>query len=166
MVVGTPEKGVPRPAGPLASHHHPAPLPQMWPSPGEPPRVEGGDDLVGMAAPPAPPLPPETGAQGRDAAEIADTKLPTGDITASELAAQDQSAPPWHRTPSSQPSRFPTLAELPGWRLDGPPRRAASVPGVTAGAQADRPQRFRAAPPSDRDSHADCLPDADRLPRA
>jgi hypothetical protein len=108
--------------------------------------VEGGDDLVELAAPPAPPPAPETETPARDHAEIADTKLPTGEITASELVAQDQSAPPWHRAPSSQPSRFPALSELPGWRLDGPARRPVSTPGLAAGTERDRAQLFRSAP--------------------
>ena len=112
----------------------------MWPPPAEPPPVWGSDDLIEMSAPPAPPPAPAAG--------IADAKLPTGDITAAELAAQDQSAPAWRRSPSSQPSRLPTLAELPGWRLDGPVRGAAYVPGLTGGPETDRTQRFRAAPPS------------------
>ncbi len=148
-VVAARAGGVPGPAGPPASHHPPAALPPMWPAPAEPPRVEGGDDLVGMAAPPAPPPAPETETPARDDAEIADTKLPTGGITASELAAQDQSAPPWRRAPSSQPSGFPALSELPGWRLDGPARRPMSTPGLAAGTERDRAQRFRSAPPSD-----------------
>ena len=113
---GAPEEGVLGPAVLPASHHHPAPLPPMWPPPAEPPPVWGSDDLIEMSAPPAPPPAPAAG--------IADAKLPTGDITAAELAAQDQSAPAWRRSPSSQPSRLPTLAELPGWRLDGPVRAA------------------------------------------
>jgi hypothetical protein len=107
----------------------------MWPPPAEPPPVWGSDDLIEMSAPPAPPPAPAAG--------IADAKLPTGDITAAELAAQDQSAPAWRRSPSSQPSRLPTLAELPGWRLDGPVRGAASVPVLTGGLETDRSQRFR-----------------------
>jgi hypothetical protein len=117
---GAPEEGV----------LGPAVLPPVW----------GSDDLIEMSAPPAPPPAPAAG--------IADAKLPTGDITAAELAAQDQSAPAWRRSPSSQPSRLPTLAELPGWRLDGPVRGAASVPVLTGGLETDRSQRFRAAPPS------------------
>ena len=145
---GAPEESVPGPAVPPASHHHPAPQPPMWPSPAEPPPVEGGDDRVGMSTPPAPPPAPEAGPPGRGAPEIADAKLPTGDITAAELAAQDQSAPAWRRAPSPPPSGFPTPAELPGWRLDGPVRRAVSVPGPSGGSGTDDAQRCRAAPPS------------------
>jgi hypothetical protein len=140
------------------------------PAPAEPPRVEGGDELVGLAAPPAPPPAPETETPARDDTELANTKLPTGEITASELAAQDQSAPPWRRAPSSQPSRFPALSELPGWRLDGPARRPVSTPGLAAGTERDRAQRFRAAPPWDpaatderEASTVDQAPPADRL---
>ena len=148
MAGGAPEESAPGPAVPPAYHHHPAPQPPMWPSPAELPPVEGGDDRVGMSTPPAPPPAPETGPPDRGAPEIAGAKLPTGDITAAELAAQDQSAPAWRRAPSPPPSSFPTPAELPGWRLDGPIRRAVSVPGPSDGSGTDGAQRLRAAPPS------------------
>ena len=127
---------------------HPAPLPPAWPSPPGPPAAER-DDLVGMAAAPAPPPVSAPGPPGHEPAEAADTKLSSQDITASELASADRSVPPWKRAPSSQPSRFPSLAELPGWRLDGPARRPVPTPGLTGGAELERTQRFRGAPPSD-----------------
>ena len=110
--------------------------------------MAAGDDLAWMPAPPAPPPAPEAGEPGRGAPEIAGGKLPTDDIAAAETAAEDQSARAWARAASSQPSRFPTLAELPGWRLDGPVRGAAAVPGLTGGTGTDGAQRFRTAPPS------------------
>src|ERR1039458_4094810 len=128
-----PESGRIEPAGP--------PPPMVWPSTIVGARAEG---VPGPA-----PAAPETETPARDDAEIADTKLPTGEIRASELAAQDQSAPPWRRAPSSQPTRFPALSELPGWRLDGPARRPVSTPALAAGTERDRAQRFRAAPLSD-----------------
>jgi len=127
--VGAPDEGVP---GPPASHHHPDPLPPLWPSPAELTPVEGGSDPIATSPPPVPPPAPEAGPPGRGAPDVADAKLTSGDITAAQLAAQDQSAPAWRKAPSPPPSSFPTPAELPGWRLDG----------------TDRAQRFRAAPPS------------------
>jgi len=144
----TPGEVLPEPPVPPAAHHHPAPLPPVWPAPPEPPPVGVPGALAETAAPPEPPPAPASGAPARAAIEPTGSRLPTGGITAPGLAAPEETAPAWHRAPSTQPSRFPTLAELPGWRLDGPSRRREPTSWVASRTEADIAQRFRGAPPA------------------